>query len=137
MARRNHRVLLDDCDAAGVVFGPRLLALAHQTYETVLAELGIDFAALIRGGELALPYVHLDCEFRAPLRHGETVTLDIACARLGSTSYTIEILVARADGTAGARITQTHVALDPRVGSKIPLPEILRTALTTLVPCAT
>ncbi len=131
----NRRILLDDCDAAGVAFGPRVVALAHAAYENALFDAGIDLAALIRAGELALPYIHLDSEFRAPLRHGDAAELTVSCARLGTTSYTIRTAIA-VGGTACAVVTQTHVAIDPRTRTKIELPDALRRALTTFITCA-
>jgi acyl-CoA thioesterase FadM len=130
------RILLDDCDAAGVVFGPHIAALAHQAYEEALAALGIDFAALIRGGELALPYVHLECEFRAPMRHGDLVDWRVSCSRIGGSSFTMRI-EAVVGATSCAVVNQTHVAIDPRLRSKVTLPTELRAALTTLVACTT
>ena len=133
----NRRVMLDDCDAAGVVFGPRLIALAHQAYEEALTDVGIDLAAIVRGGELALPFVHLESEFRAPLHHGDRIALNVTCARIGGSSYTMEIDIVRDDGTSCARVSQTHVAIDPRTRAKIPLPPAIRQSLMTLVPCST
>ena len=130
------RILLDDCDAAGVVFGPRITALAHHAYEEALAALGVDFAALIRSGELALPYVHLECEFRAPLRHGDLVDWRVSCSRIGDSSFTMRI-EAVVGTTSCAVVSQTHVAFDPRLRSKVPLPAGIRAALTTLVACTT
>ena len=130
------RILLDDCDAAGVVFGPRITALAHHAYEEALAALGVDFAALIRSGELALPYVHLECEFRAPLHHGDLVDWRVSCSRLGDTSFTMRI-EAVVGTTSCAVVSQTHVAIDPRTRSKVTVPAAVRTALTTLVACTT
>lgn len=132
----NRRILIDDCDAAGVVFGPRLLALAHQAYEEALADAGLDLAAVVRGGELALPYVHLDCEFSGPLRHGDRAEFTVSCERIGTTSYGIRIAVACA-GRPCAQVTQAHVAIDPRTRAKTPLPEAVRTALAALTTCST
>jgi acyl-CoA thioesterase FadM len=130
------RILLDDCDAAGVVFGPRIAALAHHAYEEALAGLGVDFAVLIRNGELALPYVHLECEFRAPMRHGDLVDWRLSCSRIGDSSFTMRI-EAVVGTTSCAVVSQTHVAFDPRLRSKVPLPAGIRAALTMLVACTT
>lgn len=132
----NRRMLIDDCDAAGVVFGPRLVAMAHQVYEEALAAAGLDLAAVVREGVLALPYVHLDCEFHAPLRHGDQVEFAVTCARLGTTSYTVHIALSCA-GAPCAKVSQTHVALDPRTRAKLALPPAVRHALGTWTTCST
>jgi 1,4-dihydroxy-2-naphthoyl-CoA hydrolase len=127
-------MLIDDCDAAGVVFGPRLAALAHQAYEEVLAAVGIDLAALVRGVELALPYVHLECEFRAPLRHGDEIAINVIAGRIGNSSYTVHIDFLRGQESC-ARVSQTHVAIACATRSKIDLPADLRQALAALTVC--
>ncbi len=130
----NRRMLIDDCDAAGVVFGPHIATLAHHAYEEVLAAVGIDLAALVRGGELALPYVHLECEFRAPLRHGDEVAINVITGRIGTSSYTVHVDFLRGQESC-ARVTQTHVAIDCATRSKIELPAALRQALAALTVC--
>ena len=134
----NRRILIDDCDAAGVVFGPRIAALAHQAYEEVLIDVGVDLAALIRTGDIALPYVHLECEFRAPLQHGDLITIEVICGRIGTSSYTMHIDFFR-DGPGGrescARVSQTHVAIACATRAKIDLPVFIREALAALTVC--
>lgn len=134
----NRRILLDDCDAAGVVFGPRIAALAHHAYEEVLAEVGIDLAALIRAGEIALPYVHLECEFRAPMQHGDLIAIEVTCGRIGASSYTVHINFSRDQGRGQescARVSQTHVAIACATRAKIDLPVCIREALAALTVC--
>lgn len=130
----NRRMLLDDCDAAGVVFGPRIAALAHQAYEEVLADVGVDLAALVRAAEVALPYVHLECEFRAPMHHGDHIDIDVICGRIGTSSYTVHIDFRRAQESC-ARVSQTHVAIACATRSKIDLPAPIRQALAALTVC--
>ncbi len=130
----NRRILLDDCDAAGVVFGPRIVALAHHAYEESLAAVGVDLAALIRAGELALPYVHLDCEFRAPLRHGDELRLAVTCEKIGTTSFTMAIEFFRAAESC-AKVRQTHVAIACATRAKTELPATIRAALTIFTDC--
>ena len=130
----NRWILLDDCDPAGVVFGPHVATLAHHAYEEALRDVGIDLAALVRGGELALPYIHLDCEFRAPLRHGDHASLTVSCGRVGTSSYTVHIDIAVGE-TSCAKVSQTHVAIDPRTRSKVELPAAVRQALGALTVC--
>lgn len=134
----NRRMLIDDCDAAGVVFGPRVAAIAHQAYEEVLAEVGVDLAALVRVGEIALPYVHLECEFRSPMRHGDHVAIDVICGRIGTSSYTVHIDFfqdQRRGQESCARVSQTHVAIACATRSKIELPVSIRQALAALTVC--
>lgn len=130
----NRRIRIDDCDAAGVVFGPHIATLAHQAYEEALGDAGLDLAALVRTGELALPYVHLDCEFRAPLRHGDAISLDVTCGRIGSTSFTVHIELRKGTESC-AKVSQTHVCIACATRTKTELPPFIRESLAALTVC--
>ena len=129
------RIHLDDVDAAGVAFGPRLIMLAHRAAEVILARNGLDIADLLRSGEIALPLVRIESDFRAPLRHGDTVVADLTCRRLGTTSIT---LVTRLllNGVPACEVVQIHACIDPRSRTGMPVPEAIRAALAPLMPLA-
>jgi 1,4-dihydroxy-2-naphthoyl-CoA hydrolase len=128
-----YRLLIDDIDAAGVVFGPRLVAIAHRAVEEVLADRGLDFAAVLRDGVFALPLVKVEAEFREPLRHGDRLDLVVGCDRLGSSSFTMTIDMRTRDGAIAAVVRQTQVAIAVATRTAIPLPAGVRQALTGLM----
>ncbi len=130
-AAQRHRVTLDEVDAAGVVFAPTLIALAHRAYEQAALERGLDLAALVRAREIALPVVRVECDFHAPSRHGDELTLAVSCARVGGSSYALTIALRGAVGDARATVTQVHACVDPATGRSTTLPEWLRALLTT------
>ena len=125
------RLLLDDIDAAGVAFGPRLLALAHQAYEERLAAVGLDLAALIRAGTHALPIARIEADFRAPLRHGDEAEFTVGLAELRERSYSVRIEIA-ANGRSCAVITQIHACVDRKAGGACLLPPEVADALRRL-----
>lgn len=127
-----YRFLLDDIDAAGVVFGPRLIAIAHRAAEEALAEVGLDFAAVLKEGRIALPIVKIDAEFRAPIHHGDQVNLGICCTRIGGGSFTMTVTVISATGQLMARISQIQAAIDLATGNGMTLPLSLRNHLVEL-----
>lgn len=130
------RVRLDDIDAGGVVFAARLIALAHQAYEEAMDEAGLALAAVVRDGRWALPLVRVEADFRAPLRHGDDLTLVVGLAGSSERSYRIVVRVFTAPARLAAQVEQVHVALDLASGRAEALPEALRAALARLPPLA-
>ena len=127
-----YRFLLDDIDAAGVAFGPRLITIAHRAVEEALAEAGLDFAQILQEGRIALPIVKIEAEFRAPIRHGDQVNLGICCTRIGGGSFTMTVTVISAAGILLARISQIQAAIDLTTGQGMTLPLSLRNHLANL-----
>ncbi len=129
------RIHLDDVDAAGVAFGPRLIMLAHRAAETILARHGLDIAVILRAGRIALPLVRIETDFRAPLRHGDSVVADLVCRRIGTSSVTLATRLC-AGSTVACEVVQIHACIDARTHQTIPLPDDLRAALLPLMPLA-
>ena len=125
-------LLLDDIDAAGVAFGPRLIALAHQAVEPRLDGTPLAFAALLREGRWVLPIVAIAADFRRPLRHGDAVTFQVALEELGRRSVRLGISLRTADGSDAAHIRQTHACLDRSTGQSCDWPAPLAEALRAL-----
>ena len=84
-----HRVQLQEVDAAGVVFYANYFVFAHQAYEQALLAAGFDLARLLADGRFALPMVHAEADYRHPLRYGDTVEIAVACTRVGGRSFTL------------------------------------------------
>ncbi len=124
-----YRVTLDEVDAAGVVFAPTLIALAHRAYERAALKRGLDLAALVRARAIAVPLVRIECDFTAPSRHGDELTLAVSCARVGTSSYALVVAIDGVAGDARAVVTQVHACIDPAAGKSIPLPDWLRALL--------
>ena len=124
-------VRLHDTDAAGVLYFAHQFRLAHEAYETFMEQAGLGLGGLLKKGALALPIVHAEADFRAPLGVGDALTISLRLQRLGKTSYTLVSRIARAGRTVGY-VTTTHVALDRRTGRKCDLPAKLKRALATL-----
>jgi 1,4-dihydroxy-2-naphthoyl-CoA hydrolase len=84
------RVALHDTDAAGVLFFAHLFRHAHDAYEAWMATLGFPLDAIVRDGELRLPLVHAEADYRRPLRHGEAVTVQLAVGEVRERSFVID-----------------------------------------------
>ncbi|MBK5931617.1 acyl-CoA thioesterase [Halochromatium salexigens] len=129
------RVALHDTDAAGVLFFAHLFRHAHDAYEAMMVRIGWPLDGLIRGRQIGLPLVHVEADFRHPMRHGDQVAVKIERAGLTERDFSLaygffihEFEVATA--------LSVHAAIDPRFGKRQRLSPELAHALTALPPCA-
>ena len=106
------RVALHDTDAAGVLFFAHLFRHAHDAYEAWMARLGFPLDAMLRDGELRLPLVHAEADYRRPLHHGAAVTVQLIPAAVGERSFTLDYRFQTADGALAATARTVHAAID-------------------------
>ena len=130
------RVGLHDTDAAGVLFYAHLFRHAHDAYEGFMTSLGWPLHAMIRAGELALPLVHAEADYRRPMRHGQPVRIEVAVTDIGSARFTVAYRFTDLTDELLASALTVHAAIDPARSRPIPLPPELAEALRgTAEPC--
>lgn len=125
-------VRFDEIDAAGFVFFPKLIALAHEGLERMLEDARPGgYAAWVVGERLGLPCVHLGADFAAPLRFGDAMTVSMRVAKFGTTSVTFDVRVGRGgpEPTECARLEYVVACAELNGPSKRPLPPTLRELL--------
>ncbi len=128
MIEYHFRIALHDTDAAGVLFFAHLLRHAHDAYEAMMARIGWPIDELIRTRHLALPLVHVEADYRRPLRHGDQVDVHIELRELGERRFSLDYRFFRADQEV-ATAQSVHVAIDPESGQSRALPRALISAL--------
>jgi 1,4-dihydroxy-2-naphthoyl-CoA hydrolase len=120
------RIALHDTDAAGVIFFGHLFRHLHDAYESWMHELGFPLEAILNEAAWTLPIVHAEAHYQAPMRHGQTLSVELRVQRIGERSATLAYHVVDPTGARYASGQTTHVCLDPTTGSACPLPEALR-----------
>ncbi len=90
MAFRAHlKVRFADIDNAGIVYYPRFLDYFHIALEELFSnELGIDYATVLHRHRFGFPTVHLESDFRRPLRFGDRIQVEVRVLKIGRTSIT-------------------------------------------------
>jgi 1,4-dihydroxy-2-naphthoyl-CoA hydrolase len=126
------KVALHDTDAAGVLFYAHLFRHIHDAYEAWMATLGFPLDVMIRNGNIALPLVHAQADYRRPLRHGDQVTVVLIVTELGSSSFQLAYRLQTSDGDAAATARTVHACIAPEDGGSRPLPDALRRRLAEL-----
>ena len=131
------RVLLNDVDAAGVVFYARIMAMAHEAYEEAMARAGLALDELIRAGRagqsvrIGLPLVHAEADFSRPLMHGELVETRVALERVGEKSLTVSVAFS-VGGQPAAVVKQVHACVDMDRRESVVVPPEMRAKLALL-----
>jgi 4-hydroxybenzoyl-CoA thioesterase len=112
--RTRLEVRFADIDLAGVVYFPRFLHYCHVAMEEFFArELDFSYPRLFAEHRCGFPAVHLNVDFRQPLRYGDIVTIDVEILKLGRTSVTWRYTLHREGSTAvSAQATIVTACLD-------------------------
>ncbi len=134
MAYVHHRIVrFQDCDPAGIVYFARAFEFAHQAFEDCLAAGGMPLADAIANADWAMPLVHAEADYRAPMRFGDAlrVLVRVDGHSEGSLQFGFEILGVE-DDRVRARVQHVHAAVDRATFRRRPLPdailEVLRRA---------
>lgn len=96
-----------DVDHAGIVYYPRFFHLFHVAFEELWrARIGPRaYVDLIDRDRVGFPAVRAECDFKAPLRFGDSAEIEITVPKLGSKSITFRYRVFRsAEGASTPQV---------------------------------
>jgi 4-hydroxybenzoyl-CoA thioesterase len=83
------KIRFGDIDHAGIVYYPRFLHYFHVALEEFFGlQLGIEYPILIDEYRIGLPTVHLETDFRRPLRYGDQIEVEVSVLKIGKSSIT-------------------------------------------------
>ena len=120
-----------DIDAAGIVFFAHLFRYAHETYEQFMSAHDHSLAEILKNGEYLLPLVHAEADYKQPLRHDETITIELSVKKLGESSFTLQYHCLDSAAKVRAVIETVHVTLDASQKKPMPIPDSLRAVLAS------
>ncbi|GAB5096337.1 acyl-CoA thioesterase [Caballeronia sp. HLA56] len=119
-------VRFQHCDPAGIVFYPQYFVLFHEVLEDWFNDgLGVDYAHFIGTQRLGIPTVHIQADFVAPSKHGQTLRCSLNVRDLGRSSIKLS-LEAAVEDELRAKIEQTVVLFSFDDQTSVALPEDLR-----------
>ena len=125
-------IMLRHTDAAGVLFFPRLLEIAHEAVEMLMIRIGFPISNMIDGELHHLPIVHTEADFRLPCRLGDKLTVEVSLHKLGDHSLGFSCNFLDSDRNIKAITRVDHVAIDPDTGTVTEVDQELKTALIKL-----
>jgi len=91
-----------DVDHAGIVYYPRFFDYFHVAFEELWrTRMGARaYSALLDRERVGFPAVRAECEFKAPLRFGDTVEIAVTVSRMGAKSITFRYRITRTEPRA-------------------------------------
>ena len=129
-----------DVDHAGIVYYPRYFHLFHLAFEELWrARLGPRaYSELIDRDRIGFPAVRAECEFKGPLRFGDSAEIEVTVKKLGAKSITFRYRVSRAadegrDRALSAEGLVVCAVVDLAKFVAIPVPERVVALLADLV----
>jgi 4-hydroxybenzoyl-CoA thioesterase len=88
------------------------------------------YVHLIRDRKVGVPAVHVECDFKHPLRYGDVARIKTTVEKLGRTSVSFRYALARlADGVPSASILHVCAVSDLVALKAIPIPDDVRSVL--------
>jgi 4-hydroxybenzoyl-CoA thioesterase len=125
-----HQVRFEEVDAAGLVFFAHLAAWAHEAMVRFFDQLDGGYARLIVERRVGLPAVKLEAEYHAPLRYGDTVSIETSVAKVGNKSAVFVYRMIRTrDRELAAELRHTVVTTDLDALRSCDMPADVRAAL--------
>jgi 4-hydroxybenzoyl-CoA thioesterase len=125
-------VRFEDVDFAQVVFFPNLFVYCHNAFEDFFAaEVKTPYAQMLAQRGVAFPAVHTESDFKAPLRFGDEIRVELDVLKVGQTSLTCRYrLYSEHDGAllAELKVVTAAIALDGF--SSVDLPPDVRSAFS-------
>ncbi len=129
-----------DVDHAGIMYYPRFFHLFHLAFEELWrTRIGPRaYSELIDRDRIGFPAVRAECDFKGPLKFGDTAEIDVTVGKLGAKSITFRYRVSRApdegrERTLCAEGTVVCAVVDLAKFVAIPVPERVVSLLADLV----
>ena len=87
-----------DVDHAGIVYYPRFFHYFHLAFEELWrTRIGPQaYSDIIDRDRIGFPAVRAECDFKSPLKFGDTAEIDVTVPRLGKKSITFRYRIYRA-----------------------------------------
>ncbi|HUY02433.1 1,4-dihydroxy-2-naphthoyl-CoA hydrolase [mine drainage metagenome] len=119
-------VRFSHCDPAGIIFYPHYFVMFNGLVEDWFNHaLGIDYAGFITNRRTGLPMVNIQCDFVAPSKIGEVITLTLQVERIGNSSLKLKVH-ALYESQIRIKAQLTVCVSSFETGRAVPIPDDLR-----------
>jgi 4-hydroxybenzoyl-CoA thioesterase len=123
-------VRFEDVDAAQIVFFARFFGYCHDALEAFFAELEGGYSNLVMHRHVGFPAVHVESDFKSPLKYGDTARIAVSVTKIGTKSATFRFDITRnATTTAVATVIIVHAITDLTKLRAIDIPADVRALL--------
>jgi 4-hydroxybenzoyl-CoA thioesterase len=120
-------VRFGDVDHAGIVFYPKFFNYFHEAFERFFDDARIPYERVIGERRIGFPTVHIECDYKAPLKYGDSLDLEVSVSRLGGRSAVFKYVGYRhRDGKHAVTAEITTACVDMDKFTSMPIPDDLR-----------
>lgn len=112
-------------DHAGIVYFPRFLHFFHCAFEDFFGAQGRPYKQVLDEDGLGWPAVHVEVDYKSPLRFGDVFDIDVWVHELGTKSATF----AYRGSCAGRLVAEARITvacIDLAAFEAIPIPPLYR-----------
>ncbi|MFI5289605.1 MAG: acyl-CoA thioesterase [Polyangia bacterium] len=125
--RTKIEVRFGDVDHAGIVFYPQFFIYFHEAFEDFFDDNGHRYPELLNQRRLGFPTVHIETDFRQPLRYGDALDIELSVPRVGDKSAVFRYVGFRHQDGQRACVAEITCACVEMVGFKaVAIPDDLR-----------
>lgn len=126
------RVRFQDVDAAGIVFYAQFFVYAHEAFEEWMRDAGLTISEMLNSGDLGMPLVHAEADYRSPVRHDDLLEIGVEVERLSERSVSFRIPIRGANGGEKAVVRTTHACIDRKTFESVAWPAAQRSLLESV-----
>jgi 4-hydroxybenzoyl-CoA thioesterase len=120
-------VRFGDVDHAGIVYYPKYFIYFHEAFEDFFNESGLPYHEVLDVRRVGFPTVHTETDFKAPLRYGDSLDLEVTVKRVGNKSATFHYVGYRhRDGVLACTADITVACVEMGTWKSQPFPDFLR-----------
>lgn len=125
--RTSVEVRFGDVDHAGIVFYPHFFIYFHEAFEKFFNDAGLAYHLLIGDRHVGFPTVHIETDYKAPLKYGDALDIEVSVPKLGERSATFRYVCFRhRDGVHACTAEITCACVDMRSFTAMTIPDDLR-----------
>ena len=108
MFTHTRSIFLKETDATGVIYFTSLFHYALEAFEVLLSQKESSLSQIFARGYL-MPIVHAEADYKAPLKVGDLISIDLFLGHVGTTSFSIESkIVQLSTGKEAGRVKIVH-----------------------------
>ncbi len=119
------KVSFGEVDYAGILYYPNFFDYFQRTEEAFMEHIGMPYPYLIGELKIGFPIVHVESDFKNPVRYGDVFDVNIDVTKLGNSSVTFGFRVFKGQQLC-ATATIAHVTIDMKQFKPVAIPPQLR-----------
>jgi YbgC/YbaW family acyl-CoA thioester hydrolase len=128
------RVEFYETDMAGIVHFTNFFRFMETCEHSFLRSLDQELHGLVDGLETGWPRVNATCDYRAPARFGDLLTVSLFIEEIRNRSVRYRFEISKEETlVAEGNLSVAHVSITPEGIKAVPLPEALKSKLSSLI----